>query len=149
MKFKYKARNKDGELQTGFVDADSQNGAVSILTSHELFILSIERADIKHWYDFLLAFTRKVSINDTMILTRQFATILSAKIPLNDALYTLRRQTVNPVLQDTILSISNDIDAGLSLSQSLEKYGNIFSVFYINMIRSAELTGRVEEVMTF
>ncbi len=149
MKFKYKARSKEGELQTGNVDADTQAAAISILTGHDLFILEIQPADLTHWYDFFLGFLNRVKSKDMMVFTRQFATILSAKIPLNDALLTLKKQTRNPILQDTILEISQDIDAGLSLSQSLEKHSNIFSVFYVNMIRSAELTGRVEEAMVF
>lgn len=149
MKFKYKARNKDGELQTGFVEADDKGRAISTLSSHELFILSLEPAGMKHWYDFLLGFLNRVRMKDMMVFTRQFATILSAKIPLNDALETLRRQTRNPILKDAILEVEQDIAGGLSLSQSLEKYPDIFSVFYVNMVRSAELTGRVEEAMGF
>ncbi len=149
MKFKYKARNKDGELQAGFIEADDKSRAVSVLTGHELFILSLEPAGAKHWYDFYLGFINRVKMKDLMIFTRQFATVLAAKLPLSDALETLRKQTRNALLKDTIVEIEQDIDAGLSLSQSLEKYGNIFSVFYINMIRSAELTGRVEEAVNF
>lgn len=149
MKFKYRARSKEGELQTGNVEADTKAAALSILSSHDLFILNLEPADQKNWYDFWLGFINRVRSKDMMIFTRQFATILSAKIPLNDALMTLRKQTRNPLLQDVILEISQDIDAGLSLSQALEKHSGIFSVFYVNMIRSAELTGRVEEAMGF
>lgn len=149
MRFKYKARTGEGELQVGSVDTDTKAEAVSILNSHDLFILSLEKADIAHWYDFWTAFINRVKIKDLMIFTRQFSTVLSAKIPLSDALFTLRRQTHNALLKDTIGEIANDIDAGLSLSQSIGKYGNIFSVFYVNMIRSAELTGRVEEAVNF
>lgn len=149
MKFTYKARNKEGELQTGSVEAANRNGAISILTSHDLFILTLESAEQKHWYDFFLGFLNRVRLKDLMVFTRQFATILSAKIPLNDALTTLHRQTRNQVLKDAIFEMSSDIDAGLSLSQSIEKHADIFSPFYVNMVRSAELTGRVEEAMNY
>ena len=149
MKFKYKSRDKDGVLQTGNVEADTKAAAVSVLTSHGLFLLSIEPADAKHWYDFWVGFINRMMSMGWRFYAHQFATVLSAKIPLNGALLTLRKQTKNPILHDTILEISQDIDAGLSLSQAMEKHANIFSVFYVNMIRSAELTGRVAEAMAF
>ncbi|HEY4497128.1 MAG TPA: type II secretion system F family protein [Candidatus Paceibacterota bacterium] len=149
MKFNYKARTKEGELQVGNIEAASRSAAATMLGGHDLFVLSIEEAEKKHWYDFFLGFLNKVKVKDLMIFTRQFATLLSAKIPISDSLNTLRQQTRNPILKDTVSDIQSDIDAGLSLSQSLEKYGDIFSVFYVNMVRSAELTGRVEESVNF
>ena len=84
-----------------------------------------------------------------MIFTRQFATLLSARIPLDDALATLKKQTKNPTLYSIISEIATDIDAGLSLSQSLEKYDRVFSGFYVSMVRSAEVTGRVDEAVGY
>ena len=45
MKFKYQAKTKEGEMQVGFVDAGSRDGAANILASHDLFILSVESAE--------------------------------------------------------------------------------------------------------
>lgn len=149
MKFTYKARTKDGELQTGSVEAPNRDMAANILSKHDLFVLTLEEVVTSHWYDFLLGFVKRIKIKDLMVFTRQFATILSAKIPLNEALVTLRKQTKNPYLRDILLEMSGDIDAGLSLSQAFEKHSDVFSVFYVNMIRSAELTGRVEESVNY
>ena len=84
-----------------------------------------------------------------MIFTRQFATLMESKVPLGDSLRTLHKQTKNLILKEAIFGVSSDIDAGLSLSQAMERQGKIFSEFYINMIRSSEITGRLEEAMTF
>lgn len=145
MKLKYKARTKEGELQVGFIEAATREAGVNILSTHNLFILSLEPAEKKHWYANILSFLTNVRSKDLMIFTRQFATLLAAKIPLTESLRTLQKQTKQPILRSTIFEITSDVDAGLSLSQSLEKYDNIFSPFYINLIRSAEITGRMEE----
>jgi len=145
MKLRYKARTKDGQLQVGFIEAVTRESAVNALSTHNLFILSLEPAGKKHWYGNIFGFLDRVGARDLMIFTRQFATLLSAKIPLAESLRTLERQTRHTVLKSTTFEIISDIDAGLSLSQSLEKYSNIFSPFYINLIRSAEITGRMEE----
>jgi type IV pilus assembly protein PilC len=149
MKFRYSARTKTGELQVGYVEAVNREAAFNILTSHDLFILSIESAEFKPWYEPFLAFFKRIKKTDLMIFTRQFATMLTAKIAISDSLRTLYQQTKNPLLKEVIFEVSSDIDAGLSLSQALEKHGQVFSQFYVNLIRSAEVTGRVEEAMNF
>ncbi len=109
----------------------------------------MEEAEATKWYEKLLGFWNRVKINDLMVFTRQFATLLESKVPLGDSIRSLHKQTRNPVLKEAIFEISSDIDAGLSLSQALERQSNIFSEFYVNMIRSAEITGRLEEAMMF
>ncbi|HEY4499940.1 MAG TPA: type II secretion system F family protein [Candidatus Paceibacterota bacterium] len=149
MKFKYSARTQSGELQTGFVEGVNRETAFNTLTGHDLYILSLESTEIVHWYDRLLSIFKRVKQGDLMVFTRQFAILLDAKISLGDALRSLYRQTHNATLKEAIFEISSDIDSGLSLSQSLERHNQIFSSFYISMMRSAEVTGRMEEVASF
>src|SRR3989344_5062882 len=148
-KFKYTARVQTGELQTGFVESENREGASAILSGHGLLVLSVESAGEKKWYDPFLDLFKRVKSADLMIFTRQFATLLDAKIPMADALKNLYRQTRNQVLTEAVLEVSSDVDSGLSLSQALEKHSTIFSEFYSNMIRSAEITGRLDKVMIF
>ncbi len=149
MKFKYRARTGTGDLQVGFVSANSRSDAASILTSHGLYVLILDEVKENVWYSKIVNFTSRVKKKDLMIFTRQFATLLSARIPLDDALQTLKKQTQNPTLYTIISEMATDIDAGLSLSQSLEKYERVFSSFYVSMVRSAEVTGRVDEAVGF
>ena len=145
MKFKYKARTKTGELQVGFVEGASRSIATATLQSHSLFVLSVEEAEGKKWYDRFLGYFEQVKPKDMMIFSRQFATMLGAKVALNDSLKTIQAQTTNPTLREIVGEVSRDIDGGLALSQAMERHPQAFSGFYVNMIRSAEVTGRVEE----
>src|SRR3989344_8660095 len=147
MKLHYKARTKEGELQVGSIEASTKETAVNILSSHNLFILSWDSDEKKRGFDLggLSSLFTRVSGKNLMVFTRELATLLSAKIPLAEALKTLEKQTRHPVLKSTAFQIMADVDAGLSLSQSLEKYPKIFTPFYVNLIRSAEITGRMEE----
>jgi len=149
MKFRYSARTKSGELQVGYAEAINRDAAQSILSSHDLFILSLEKVEAPKWYHQVLFFLKRVRRKDLAIFTRQFATMLEAKIPLTDALTALYYQTPNPILKEAIFEISSDIESGLSLSQAIEKHGEIFFEFYIHLLQSAEVTGRVEEAMGF
>ncbi len=149
MRFRYRARTQKGELQVGFIDAPSRNQAVSTLTGHELYVLLLDEARGGGWSDWILGYFNRVKAKDLAIFSRQFATLLSASIALNDALTTLLRQTINPVLREVIREIAADVDAGLSLSQAMEKHDHVFSPFYINLIKSAEVTGRVNEAVSY
>jgi len=149
MKFKYQARTQKGELQIGFVEAPSKEEAAAILSRHSLYILLLEEVRSKRLADRLANYFGRVKTKDLMVFTRQFATLLGSKIPLADALITLERQTRNLSLREAVREIGADVDAGLSLSQALEKQAHIFSEFYINMIRSAEITGKVDEAVGF
>ncbi len=149
MKLKYTARTKQGELQTGFIEAVSREAAIGILLGHELFVLTIESAEESNWFDSFMNLVNRVKAGDLMVFTRQFATLLDAKISLGDSLKNLYKQTRNPILKEIISEVSSDIDSGLLLSQAMERHSNIFSNFYVSMIRSAEVTGRLEEAMGF
>jgi len=149
MKFKYYARTQEGELQTGFVEAFNREGAANILTSHNLFILSLESAEQRHWFSRIVNFLNRVKIKDLVIFTRQFATLMESKMPLVNSIEALYQQTKNPLLKEAIFEIASDVDSGLSLSQAMERQKQFFSEFYISMIRNAEITGQLEEAITF
>ena len=149
MKFKYQARNKEGEMQAGVVDAANRDSAVNILSSHELFILKLEAAEKPHWYDRLSGYFSGVKRNDMVIFTRQLATLLEARLSLNRALNTLEEQTQNPTLKEAVFRISQDVDSGLAFSQALERQGEIFSPFLVSLVRSAEVTGNLDQVAKF
>ncbi|MBI2035136.1 MAG: type II secretion system F family protein [Candidatus Liptonbacteria bacterium] len=149
MKFKYTARNKKGELQTGNVNAVNREKALGILAQHDLFVLELSQALEIRWHDRLFSYINHVRAKDLMIFTRQFSTLLEAKVSINDSLRTLFKQTTSRRLREVVFNMAGDVDAGLSLSQALERNPDVFSEFYINMIRSAEVTGRMDEVLGF
>ena len=101
------------------------------------------------WQERIVSYFNRVKAKDLTIFSRQFATLLSAKIALNDTLTTLERQTVNPVLREAVREMAADIDSGLSLSQAMEKHDYVFSPFYTNLVKSAEVTGRVDEAVSY
>jgi len=149
MKFKYTARNKSGEPQGGFVTGPNREAALSILESNDLFVLSLDNVEKGKLAPQIFGFFERVRLKDVMIFTRQFATLLSAQIALADALQNLQQQTKNNILREAIFEIASDVAAGLSLSQSLERHPTIFSEFYINMVRAAEVSGRLEATMNY
>jgi len=136
-------------MQVGNVEAANRNAAFNILNSHDLYILGLDEIRTDRMLSSFFNLFNRVKRVDVMIFTRQFATMLEAKIAINDALKNLQAQTRNYYLKEAIYQIAEDVDAGLSLSQAFDRQNHIFSEFYINLVQSAEVTGRVEEVMGF
>ncbi len=149
MKFNYKARTKDGELQVGTIEAADRESAVSILLSHALFVLSIEGIRENSPWQRITDFFERTSSSDLMIFTRQFATLLASQVPLGDSLRNMYAQITKPVLKQVVAEISTDVQSGFSLSQALARHPGVFSEFYVNMVKSAEVTGRLSEVLDF
>lgn len=150
MNFSYKARNRTGELQVGNVEAETREAAAAILLGHGLYVLSLESGERKDLLGGgLQKILHRVKAADLMVFTRQFATMLDAQVSLSDSLSGLYRQTTNPILREAIAAISDDVAAGNSLSHALGRQSGIFSEFYVNMVKSAEVTGRLSEVLSF
>ena len=103
MKYKYRAKTKSGEEQTGFVDAANRDAAITILTSHELFILSIEETEKVRWYDRVSSYFGRVKRKDLVVFSRQMAVLMEAQLPLTSVIKTLENQTTHPVLKEAAL----------------------------------------------
>lgn len=149
MKFKYQAKTKDGETQVGFVEAGSRDAAANILAGHDLYVLGLESTEKRRWYDAVAGLFGRVKRKDMVVFTRQLATLLEARLPLNASLKTLYEQTSNQLLKEAIYRVGEDVDSGLSFSQAIERQGNIFPTYYIEMIRAAEITGNLNEISGF
>jgi type II secretory pathway component PulF len=149
MKYRYQAKTKEGEPQVGFVEASSRDAAAGILTSHNLFVLSVEEVAKARWWDRVARYFGRVHRKDFVIFVRQMSTLFEAQLPLTEILSTLYRQTRHPALKEAIFQISEDVDAGLAFSQALERQEGVFSEFFVSMVRSAEVTGNLEKVAGF
>jgi type IV pilus assembly protein PilC len=149
MKFKYQAKTKEGVTQVGFVEASDRDAASAILAGHDLFVLSVIAEHPPTALDNIAGFFGRVKRKDLIIFTRQLTTLLEARLPLNNALKILYKQTTNPRLKEAISQVTEDIDAGVSFSQAMARQGKIFPDYYIEMIRAAEVTGNLNEVAAF
>lgn len=136
-------------MQVGSVEAGSRDAAAAVLTSHDLFVLSLVAEAPPGALDRVSSFFNRVRQKDLVIFARQLSTLLEARLPLNDALKILHQQTENAALKEAVFQASEDIDAGLSFSQALERQSKVFPPYYTEMVRAAEVTGNLNEVAAF
>jgi type IV pilus assembly protein PilC len=149
MKFIYKAKDKLGNIKIGAVEARSLDAALKLLQSYELIVLDINPERKITFFDELFGKRTRVSKKHLAIFLRQFATLLQSQVPLTEALKTLLLQAATPAVKDLTFELISDLDTGLSLSRSVEKRSNIFGEYYSQMIKSGEISGRLEEVLGY
>jgi type IV pilus assembly protein PilC len=148
MQFYYKARDKNGDMQMGEVDASSRESAFLVVQSYGLFVISlVEKKTPFYKQDF--AIFDRVSPRDVVMISRQLAVMVESKIPIVESLQTLSRQIEQRNLKEKILNIANKIEGGMPLSKAFATYPEIFSEFYISMVKSGEASGKLSETLTY
>ena len=149
MLYEYTASTLEGESKAGSIEASSIDVAISSLQSRSLIITDIRPAKqsgsiIERLNSF--KFFNRVKHKDIVIVSRQLATLFEAKMAVLDSLRLLAGQTSNIRLKEGLTQITEDIKGGSSLSMSMAKQPDIFSSFYVNMVRSGEESGKLEEI---
>ncbi|HEU4978976.1 MAG TPA: type II secretion system F family protein [Solirubrobacteraceae bacterium] len=141
--FAFKAMDLTGAKAAGEVDADSKQSVADQLKARGLIVLDItakgSAGDIS--FDFL----KRIKPADLTIMTRQLATMVSSGMTILRALYVLEAQTENDKLRDVLVDVRKDVEAGLPLSDALERHPKVFSPLYIAMARAGETGGLLED----
>jgi type IV pilus assembly protein PilC len=143
--FTYKARNRRGEVLQDQVEGLDTMSVVSSLRQQGLLVIDVKEQGAAQ-RDLFEPF-KKVKLGDLVVFTRQFATMINAGLPIVRSLYVLSEQTENKKLKDTIDAVRKDVEAGLSLSEALDKHPKVFSRLYVEMVRAGEIGGILDGVL--
>jgi type IV pilus assembly protein PilC len=149
-KFFYKAINELGDTVTGTLESESKERATELISDYG-FIPSIVVEDSKRSGGFDLneikeKFT-KIKFQELILFTKQFRTMIRSGVPIVNMLQVLENQTENIKLKRAINKISLNVREGSSLYESINRFPNIFSSLYCNMIRAGEMSGVLAGVM--
>jgi len=144
-RYRYKAKNKKGEIIVGEVEASNAQLAAKLVRQKGLVVFSIIPIGISV-FGFLTRFRNRVTFSDLTVFTRQLATMINAGLPLTEALLILRAQS-KQVFQKVVNQILADVEGGNSLSASMAKHPRIFSPSYIALVKSGELGGLLDDVL--
>lgn len=148
--FKYQVRIADGRIQSGIVEAATQEAASEALAEREYQVLAIEPyKGVEAAGQAIIQFLNRISSKEMVAAVRMLSVMVSASVPLADSLRNIARQTKNPRFRSILNDVANEIEGGARLSEALERYPNLFSQFFVNMIRSGETTGQLSEVMNY
>src|SRR3989344_3507613 len=153
-RFQYIVINKEGKREVDIIESPSLESAISLLQNQQLIIIEIkpiQETDLA-FYKFVAGFSSlfiRIKNEDIVIFTKQMAVLIQAKVPLVQSLRVMAKQTENKNFSNIINEVANDVDAGTVFSRALSKFPKVFSGFFIQMIRSGEISGRLEETLIY
>jgi len=147
--FQYQAtNNRSGRPKRGVIIGMSENDALSRLRKQELTVASL--VDVSGTAENKFRrFISPVKKKDLVIFARQFSVMIAANVPVVESLVILIDQTNNISLKDLVANIAFEVDGGSFLSDAFAKRPDIFSDFFINIIRSGETSGKLDEVLNY
>ena len=140
-----------GKYVEGDIEALNQDEASHKLKEQQVIITNLVRSkkkkadakDKKKGGGFSL-FKKKITPEDIVIFSKQFATMVKAGLPILQVLEMLRNQLENPSLKEVIEDIRKSLEGGVTLSKCFEKYPKIFDNVYVNLIRAGEASGKLD-----
>jgi type IV pilus assembly protein PilC len=148
MQFTYQARDQNAVLRTGTVDAKTEADAFDVLKNHGFIVISVGPVQKTDILGNLNIFNR-VSTKDVVLFSRQLATLIDASVPIVQALQILQYQVSSESLRKVIVEMVQKVEAGESLSAALSQYPKVFSPLYVNLVKSAELSGTLDQAFNY
>ena len=149
MQFSYTARTKSGETQNGVVEAVTQETALDILHRNGLIVTELSEVKRSELFASVAKLFQRVKTKDIVVFSRQLATLFEATVPLVESLRTIGMQIQNAYFQSVLNAMADDVDAGTAFSQALGKYPKVFSQYYVSMVESGEVSGKLQESLEY
>ena len=145
MRYKYKSISSNGRESEGLYVGDSESGLINMLRERKELIISIER-DVQSEAQIEL-FKKKVKKKDLALFCRQFYTMISAGLGIVSCLEILVAQTQNKTFKNAIADTYEDVQKGLTLSESMKKHTNVFPTILVSMVEAGEVSGNLDTIM--
>ena len=148
--FLYNARDRNGVLQTGHLDAVGEEEVVAILQNRGLIVTRLTRKDTEGPQQARTKGTGRrrlraggVKTGDKVQFCQQLATLLDAGIPLVKSLEVVGRQVESKTLLLAIDQMQQDIEAGQTFRDAMAKHPKVFSDFWMNLVETGEASGHL------
>jgi type IV pilus assembly protein PilC len=142
----WKGRTLAGENQAGEIEVARPEEAMEMLRKKRILVTSM-KPKASGFTMPKFATGTNVSTKDLAIFTRQFATMISAGLPLVQCLDILAKQASKPSFGRIIGDVTREVEAGSTLSDSLGKHKNVFDDLFRNMVAAGEAGGVLDEIL--
>ena len=143
-KFTYKALDQRGTQAAGEIEGESKVAVAATLRNKGLTVLDLN--EVKTGFGHI-EIGGGIKAKDLTIFSRQFATMVNSGLSMLRCLYVLEEQTPNRKFAKVIGEVRADVEAGIALSDALEKHPKVFNRLYVSMVRAGELGGILDEVL--
>jgi type IV pilus assembly protein PilC len=145
--YKYSARDSKGRIAKGELEATDIAALKNKLRNQGLWLIS-QNSSQQSLLPFLEGFfDKKIGLKDMVVFSRQFSAMIEAGIAILRVLTVLIQQTENPKLKAILQEIKRDIEQGVPLSESMQKFPEAFDSLYVSMVKAGELGGVLDVVL--
>jgi type IV pilus assembly protein PilC len=146
--YSYTARDRVGKVATGTIFAENDAELRDVLRSNDLYLTKYRKsADSTTTQQQSIFRPRKVKLGDMVIMSRQFATLIRAGLPVVESLGTLVFQTENPILADALSDVRVSVLSGETLSDAMRKHPKVFNDLYISLVDAGEVGGVLDQTL--
>ncbi|MCK5533656.1 type II secretion system F family protein [bacterium] len=148
--YSYKVKTISGSIREGVMFANEQRMVVDRLRGQKLIVLQIQeikKTALKDILDKINIFKPRVKSKDMVLFSRQLSTLVSAGIPIVQGLTILGDQMENPAFKSVVVAVREDIESGLSITESLGRHPNVFTELYVNMVKAGETGGVLDVIL--
>ena len=143
-KFKFKAKDINNKVIKGVFFAKDENDLRAIVDNLDYYLISYKKiAESSQLFTFL----EKIKIGEIAVFCRQLSIMVSSGLELGTAIEILKETTKTPKLKEILETTHHDLLQGISLSESFKKYPKTFPLFFINMIKIGEVSGKLPIVL--
>ena len=148
--YTYEATTREGVVMKGTVQAVNERLAIDQLQNMGYFPIRVTKEGKEKAFDisFMQFIRSRVTDKDIMTFTYQLGVLLDAGFPLDKSLFVLSDLADKKTIKDLIKDILSHVRGGKSLSESLSKFPSVFPLFYVNMVKSGETGGFLEETIS-
>ena len=144
--FNYKVIDQNGQILQDQIEGSNPMSVAITLKQQGMFVIDVKEQSTVTQKD-ILEPLKKVRLRDLVVFSRQFSTLINAGMPIVRALYVLSEQTENKKLKEVVDAVHGDVEAGLSLSEALERHPKVFGKLYVEMVRAGEIGGMLDGVL--
>jgi type IV pilus assembly protein PilC len=136
-------RRPDGQLVAGVLKAENQIVATQRVREMGGVLLDLVRLGDEAGAKSLEAWNplNRIGAKDVLAFTSQLGVMSKAGIGLTDALESIGDQVTNPRMAVVVETLKRDVESGRQFSEALQRFPQVFSVLYVNMVRASELSG--------
>jgi type IV pilus assembly protein PilC len=145
--YAFRAVDVAGLPSRGEVDAESKAQVTEQLRERGLIVLDVSEKNEAFRIEQVFDRFRSIKARDMAVFSRQFATLIESGMPMLRSLHTLEDQTEDERLRDAITGIRQDVEAGSSLADAMERRPQIFDPMFRAMVRSGESSGRLDDAL--
>lgn len=145
--FAFRAVDVAGVSSAGELEATSKVQVTEQLRGRGLIPLDISEKQSPLDLGTLFGRRRKIGMRNLAVFSRQFATLIASGMPMLRSLYALTDQTDDERLQEAVISVRQDVEAGSSVGDAMERHPEAFDQLYRSMVKAGEDSGRLEQAL--